>query len=80
MKVMHHAHDLYLRVISKVLSFDVTATKQCDIAEGKTYYNKKWGLAEKIKLIKHLSLFRKSIVNGETEKLKSSVNTFPCKN
>lgn len=51
-KVMDHAHDLYLRSL-KVIETDFEncpRIKQKSITEGKTYYSRMWGMKEKLNL------------------------------
>lgn len=75
--VMEHAHDLYVRSIealSKGLSQSVPQKK---LGEGKTYYTRQWGLREKLRLIRRLPDFRKSLKSGERARKQKSVTTVP---
>lgn len=49
-KVMEHAHDLYIRVISRFAEgVAVSATPQNLIADGKLFYNRQWNAFEIIR-------------------------------
>lgn len=64
-KVMEHAHSLYLRSIEMVLNKDIEGVMQSEIDFGFVYYNKDWNLYQKIKLFINLKSF-KSIVNSDS--------------
>ena len=42
-RVMNHAHDLYIRSIESVLKNKIQNIPQSEIAKGITYYSKQWG-------------------------------------
>jgi methionyl-tRNA formyltransferase len=73
LKVMEHAHDLYIKAIEEVIKNTCSNVKQSDIATGKLYYNKSWGLKQKISLIKNMRAFRKAVKSGETAKQQKSI-------
>lgn len=75
LKVMEHAHDLYLKAIALIRDGKTINVKQSNIAKGKTYYTKQWGLKQQINLISNLSLFRKRIRSGEVERMQVEVTT-----
>jgi methionyl-tRNA formyltransferase len=58
-KVMEHAHSLYVKAVHFIASGKTNSVPQHDIDKGKTYYTKDWTLREKIKLIFNLSAFRR---------------------
>lgn len=58
LKVMEHAHDLYVRSIKKLAITKKPGVNQHAISKGKTYYSKQWGLKEKINLIINFRKFR----------------------
>lgn len=60
-KVMEHAHDLYVRCIQKLIAGQRTSVPQISIAEGKTFYTRQWGLKQKIDLIRNFRGFKKEI-------------------
>lgn len=75
LKVMEHAHSLYLKAIDLLGSGQTRNVKQNDIAKGKTYYTKQWALKQRISLISNLSLFRKSLRSGEVSRMQEEVTT-----
>lgn len=50
-KVMNHAHSLYLKAIGYLKSGLNKSIPQSSISKGKTYYTKKWTLNQKIHLL-----------------------------
>lgn len=75
LKVMEHAHDLYIRCLQKVAEAEIVGLKQENVAKGKTYYSRQWGLSEKIKLVKNLKYFHRSVRGGETAEKQKLVKT-----
>jgi methionyl-tRNA formyltransferase len=63
-KVMEHAHDLYLRSIKQIIEGGRTNIPQKELAKGKTYYTKQWGLKEKIKAVKNFKYFKQYYASG----------------
>lgn len=47
-KVMDHAHDLYLRAVHFIAQGDKQSIPQDSISNGKTYFNREWTLKRKI--------------------------------
>ncbi len=74
MKVMEHAHDLYVKAIGFLEGGGISNVKQADIAKGKTYYSRQWTLKQKIKLISNLNEFKKEIKSIELQGLQENVN------
>lgn len=64
LKVMEHAHDLYLRSIQYLVSGKTNNVSQNDISQGITYFNKQWGLQQKIRLLRNMKDFRRKIKRG----------------
>lgn len=64
MKVMEHAHNLYLNSVKFLNSGNYQSTKQSDITDGKTYYTKQWTLKQKINLNRNISHLKKEFDNG----------------
>ena len=60
-KVMEHAHNLYLRAIKKIVNKECPNIKQDEIAKGVTYYTKQWELKQKINLVRNVKKFCKKI-------------------
>lgn len=76
-KVMEHAHGLYLRSIEEVGYNRKNNIPQNSISTGVTYYNKQWRLKEKIKLIRNFPKFQRATLMGETEKNKAGIKIIP---
>ena len=74
-KVMEHAHLLYVQAIEKLASSAYSNVMQNSITEGTTYYNKEWGLKEKVNMIKNLAEFRKLTKTGQIKSQQASVKT-----
>ncbi len=80
LKVMEHAHYLYLRAIDDVVHNNFSNVKQSDIVVGQLYYNKSWGLKEKIAMVKNLPAWKRKIKNGEILKKQQSVRIVKGRN
>jgi methionyl-tRNA formyltransferase len=76
-KVMEHAHSLYVSSIEEVSRNRFNNIPQNSIGIGVTYYNKQWGLKEKMRLVKNFPHFKKAVLTGEAEKNKTKIITFP---
>lgn len=65
--VMEHAHSLYLKAISLILSsaYNYQGKKQIDIVTGKTYYSKMWTLEQKKKMLKNWKNFNHTINSND---------------
>jgi methionyl-tRNA formyltransferase len=74
-KVMEHAHNLYLKAIKHVANGITSGVKQSSIASGKTYYSKDWTLSMKIKLVQNLTLLKKAIETGQLTEERKSIQT-----
>jgi methionyl-tRNA formyltransferase len=79
-KVMEHAHDLYVRSIGKIKNGVIINVAQKDISNGITFYNKEWGLKEKIQLLMNLRTFRNVYKNKKAEAQRNNVKIFPIEN
>ena len=73
LKVMEHAHDLYVRSIDTIKNGDVPNVKQSNIAAGTTYYTRQWNLKSKIDLVRNLKKFRAEINSEETKSKQSAL-------
>ncbi len=76
-KVMEHAHDLYVRSIEYINKGRRKSIPQNKIAAGTTYYTKQWGLAEKIQLVKNFLQFEKAVLSGKVDQKRIDVTTVP---
>jgi methionyl-tRNA formyltransferase len=68
-KVMEHAHDLYVRAIQKLDREAVSGIQQSAIGEGRVYYTKQWTLAKKIQLRKNFRQFKSAFASGTRPKI-----------
>ena len=76
-KVMEHAHDLYLRSIEYLNSGRHNSRPQKEFGQGKTYYTRQWGLKQKFQLVKQLPNFKQSVLSGEMEQKRAEIKTVP---
>lgn len=65
LKVMEHAHDLYLRALNLIEQSINSSVNQDEIGKGKTYYTKDWKIVHQYRLIKNLKQFKKVIRSDE---------------
>lgn len=72
-KVMEHAHSIYLKALAQIEAGKNIKVNQHDIAEGRVYYNKDWTLTHKIALVKNLKKFRQSINSKQIDRLKKTI-------
>lgn len=72
-KVMEHAHDLYLRSIARVKEENVPGVSQAEIAGGVTYYTRNWGLQAQWNLMRNFRRFESALQSSDYLKAKSSV-------
>lgn len=75
LKVMNHAHDLYLNAIKFLHAGKHQSIPQSNIAAGKTYYTKEWTLAQKFKLLRNFKKLKKQYQNGTVQSKQKSVQT-----
>ena len=78
-KVMEHAHNLYIHAVKFLKTGKKQSIKQSDIAKGKTYYTKQWTLKQKINVIKNYPLFKKYCNNGNVIAKQKNIKTFEIK-
>ncbi len=74
LKVMNHAHDLYVRAVKFLGEGKNQSVPQKEIAEGKTFYTREWTLSQKMNAVKNFKSFPELFQNGkaETERKKGS--------
>lgn len=58
LKVMEHAHELYLRALRKLKKNELESIPQDSISKGITFYNKYWGIKEHWQLYRNLKRFK----------------------
>ena len=78
-KVMEHAHSLYLKAIEKVINNEIIGVAQNDIDTGKIYYTKDWNLYQKIKFSLNLLEFKENVNSDDYIKKQSLLKTFNLK-
>jgi len=71
LKVMEHAHELYLKAIKFVSEGKINSVPQESIAKGTTYYTKEWTLRRKIALVSNLKKINGFVRSDEFRKNKS---------
>ena len=76
-KVMEHAHDLYLRAIGFLSEGKTQSIPQSSISPGKTYYNKEWTLAQKMKALKNVKRLAKEIKSGGVIEKRKGISVVP---
>jgi methionyl-tRNA formyltransferase len=76
-KVMDHAHELYVKSIEKIKNGHTNNVPQKDIGKGITYYNKDWRLKEKFQLLFNLKEFKKAIKYNKLELSRKNIKIFP---
>lgn len=77
LKVMEHAHELYLRSVEFLSKGKTQRIPQDGIEKGKTYYTRQWKLWQKISLILNFKMLEKSIRDGSMEEHKKKIITVP---
>ena len=78
-KVMEHAHSLYINAVKFLDEGKKMRVKQSDIANGVTFYTKQWTLKQKINLIKNFSHLKKQYENGEIISKRKDIKTIDIK-
>jgi methionyl-tRNA formyltransferase len=79
LKVMEHAHSLYINSVKYLKIGNYNSIKQNDIAIGNTYYTKQWTLKQKIRLINNYSLLKKQFKNGLLLQKQKEIKTYELK-
>lgn len=79
-KVMNHAHDMYVRTIKKLAQNEsVNSIKQSEIAEGTLYYTKMWNFKIKLNFLIHYikGSYKTSIKNRNTLITTNHIKHYP---
>jgi methionyl-tRNA formyltransferase len=79
LKVMEHAHDLYLKAIGSVVQNKQQSIPQSNISKGKTYYTKDWTLKQKIKLMLHVKKFNQYWCSNRALQDQAQIQTISLK-
>jgi methionyl-tRNA formyltransferase len=74
-KVMEHAHNLYINAVKFLNLGNKQSIRQSDIAKGKTYYTKQWTLKQKINLIRNFPELKKEFENGNILVKRNDIKT-----
>jgi len=74
-KVMEHAHDLYVRSVQHLILGKRNNVAQKEIADGITYYTKQWKLSNQLRLLRMMKEFKKQYSNGQIETLRAGIKT-----
>lgn len=78
LKVMEHAHDLFLRALSQIIAgTSIPGVEQDHIARGKTYYNKDWTLGKQRLVIRNFREFRSHVHSPGYTQARAAVITVP---
>jgi methionyl-tRNA formyltransferase len=75
MKVMEHAHQLYVKAIKFVVEGKTNSIPQVSIANGITHYNKDWDLAKQFDLKANLHHLKQEFSSGNVQKKRESIKT-----
>lgn len=65
LKVMEHAHDLYVRSVKYLAEGKSQNVIQSSIAKGRTYYTKEWTTRPKLNLVRNLRKLKAAIQSGK---------------
>ncbi|MES2514091.1 MAG: formyltransferase family protein [Bacteroidota bacterium] len=79
LKVMEHAHALYLNAINLIVSGEFSNVKQEEIGKGKTYYTKEWNISQKLNLLKNFKKFSAVVASNDYKLKQASVKTVAFK-
>lgn len=73
LKVMEHAHSLYLKAIKYLENGNHKSIPQSNISKGKTYYTKEWTIRQKLNLVLNLKKMRNSFKTEDFNKLRQNI-------
>lgn len=74
-KVMEHAHSLYIEVIKKLSKGVIVNVDQKEVGVGTTYYTRDWSLKRKIDLVKRFKNFKSTINSPDYKERQSLIKT-----
>lgn len=66
-KVMNHAHDMYVRAVRFLEQGKHQSIPQIEIAVGRTYYTRDWTFQQKCNAVKNFSQYRLFFKSGKAE-------------
>jgi methionyl-tRNA formyltransferase len=73
LKVMNHAHDLYLRALQFIAEGKHQSIPQKEIAAGRTFFSREWTLKQKINAVRNFKTFREYFKSGSAERERKKV-------
>jgi methionyl-tRNA formyltransferase len=73
LKVMEHAHELYMKAIKFVADGKTSNVPQASIAKGITYFTKDWNLSKKISLRANISKLNMAVKSNEVNKKRENI-------
>ena len=74
-KVMQHAHDLYVRCIDKAIRGEARSVDQKSICEGTTYYSRQWTPKKIRSAVQNFNRSFRDVLTGDLEKLRLGSET-----
>ena len=74
-KVMQHAHDLYVRCISKAINGEAKNIDQSSISAGTTYFSRQWTPAKSRSAVQNFNKFYRETIEGDLEQLRPHITT-----
>ncbi|HYG53026.1 MAG TPA: formyltransferase family protein [Flavobacteriales bacterium] len=74
-KVMEHAHALYLKTVDHLNQGGRSNVPQTSVAQGKTYYTRQWTLAQKKALKRNFKAFKMQFNSEEAKAKRATVKT-----
>ena len=74
-KVMRHAHDLYVRCIDKAMQGEAKNVDQKSICEGTTYYSRQWTSTKVSSAVQNFNRTFRGVVESDLQNLRLGVET-----
>ena len=74
-KVMQHAHDLYVRCIDKAMRGEAKNVDQNSICKGTTYFSRQWTSAKTRAAVQNFNQSYRNVFEGDLQKLRLDVKT-----
>jgi methionyl-tRNA formyltransferase len=65
LRVMEHAHELYLRSVRNIRNGVAAHVKQTSIAEGKTFFTREWKRLQKWRAVRNYKKFHDAVASAE---------------
>lgn len=74
-KVMQHAHDLYVRCIAKAIKGQAKNVDQSSISAGTTYFSRQWTPAQSRSAEQNFKRLYRQTIEGDLAKLRQHIET-----